>query len=45
MSQENIEIVREAFEAFLGQDLEKAAKLVDSEVEFHGTSADSKRAR
>jgi ketosteroid isomerase-like protein len=37
MSQENIEIVREAFEAFLGQDLEKAAKLVDSEVEFHGT--------
>jgi ketosteroid isomerase-like protein len=37
MSQENVEIVREAFEAFLGRDLEKAAQLVDPEVEFHGT--------
>jgi ketosteroid isomerase-like protein len=37
MSQENVEIVREAFEAFLGGDLEKSAQLVDPEVEFHGT--------
>ena len=32
-----MEIVREAFEAFLGGDQEKAAQLVDPEVEFHGT--------
>ena len=37
MSQENVDIVREAFEAFLGGDREKTAKLVDPEVEFHGT--------
>jgi ketosteroid isomerase-like protein len=37
MSQENVEIVREAFEAFLRGDREKTAKLVDPEVEFHGT--------
>ena len=37
MSQENVEIVREAFEAFLAGDREKTAKLVDPEVEFHGT--------
>ena len=37
MSQENVEIVREAFEAFLGGDREKTAKLVDPKVEFHGT--------
>ena len=37
MSQENVDIVREAFEAFLGGDRETTAKLVDPEVEFHGT--------
>jgi ketosteroid isomerase-like protein len=37
MSQENVEIVREAFESFLGGDPEKTAQLVDPEVEFHGT--------
>ena len=37
MSQENVDIVREAFEAFLGGDQETTAQLVDPEVEFHGT--------
>jgi ketosteroid isomerase-like protein len=37
MSQENVELVREVFESFLGGDLEKTAQLVDPEVEFHGT--------
>jgi ketosteroid isomerase-like protein len=37
MSQENVEIVRKAFESFLGGDLEKAKQLVDPQVEFHGT--------
>ena len=37
MSQENVEIVREAFEASLGGDQERMAQLVDPEVEFHGT--------
>jgi ketosteroid isomerase-like protein len=37
MSQENLEVVREAFEAFQGGDLEKTAQLVDPELEFHGT--------
>jgi ketosteroid isomerase-like protein len=37
MSQENVEIVREAFEAFLSGDREKAAQLIHPEVEFHGT--------
>ena len=37
MSQENVEIAREAHEAFLRGDQEKAAQLVDPEVEFHGT--------
>jgi ketosteroid isomerase-like protein len=37
MSQENVEIVRDAFEAFLGGDQEKAAQLTDPAVEFHGT--------
>jgi ketosteroid isomerase-like protein len=37
MSQENVEIVREAFESALGGDQEKMAQLVDPEVEFHGT--------
>ncbi len=32
-----MEIVREAFEAFLGGDQEKSAQLVDPEVEFLGT--------
>ena len=37
MSQENVEIVRGAFESALGGDQEKMAQLVDPEVEFHGT--------
>jgi ketosteroid isomerase-like protein len=37
MSQENVEVVREAFESYLGGDLEKTAQLLDPEVEFHGT--------
>lgn len=37
VSQENVEIVREAFEASQGGDPEKTARLVDPEVEFHGT--------
>ncbi len=37
MSQENVELVRELFESFLGGDQEWTARLVDPEVEFHGT--------
>jgi ketosteroid isomerase-like protein len=37
MSQENVEIVRQALESFQGGDQEKTAQLVDPEVEFHGT--------
>ncbi len=37
MSQENVEIAREAYEAFLQGDAEKTAQLVDPEVEMHGT--------
>src|SRR5206468_1938402 len=37
MSQENLKLVRKAFESFLGGDREKTAQLVDREVEFHGT--------
>jgi ketosteroid isomerase-like protein len=37
MSQENVEIVRAAFEAFLEGDQEKTAQLVDPALEFHGT--------
>ena len=38
MSQENVKLVRETFEAFwVRGDLEKTAQLVDPEVEFHGT--------
>ena len=50
MSQENVEIVRDAFEAIYGsasgptatgastgQDRERAAELIDSNVEMHGT--------
>jgi ketosteroid isomerase-like protein len=37
MSQENVKLVRETFEAFwVRGDLEKTAQLVDPEVEFHG---------
>ena len=37
MSQENVRLVREAFQAFLAGDQEKTAQLVDPEVEFRGT--------
>jgi ketosteroid isomerase-like protein len=37
MSQENVKLVQEAFEAFVRGDRVKAARLVDPEVEFHGT--------
>ena len=37
MSEENIKLVREAFAAFVAADQEKAAELVDPEVEFRGT--------
>ncbi len=37
MSQENVKIVRQAFESFLEGDREKTAQLVDPAVEFHGT--------
>lgn len=37
VSQKNVEIVREAWGSFQGGDPEKAAHLVDPEVEFHGT--------
>ena len=37
MSQENVAIVRDAFESALGGDQERMAQLVDPEVEFHGT--------
>jgi ketosteroid isomerase-like protein len=37
MSQENVEIVREAFQAFLEEDVERSAQLVSPEVDFHGT--------
>jgi ketosteroid isomerase-like protein len=37
MSQEDVEIVREAFESYMGGDQKRTARLVDPEVEFHGT--------
>jgi ketosteroid isomerase-like protein len=37
MSQENVKIVRAAFESFLGGDSERTAQLLHPEVEFHGT--------
>lgn len=37
MSQENVELVREAFEAFQGGNLEKTAQLVDPELQLLGT--------
>jgi ketosteroid isomerase-like protein len=37
MSQENVELVREAFEAFERGDQDKRAQLLDPEVELHGT--------
>ena len=43
MSQDDVALVREAFDAFLGGDLEKATQLVDPEVEFQARSGASKR--
>jgi ketosteroid isomerase-like protein len=37
MTRENVNTVREAFESFLSGDRERAAQLIDPEVEFHGT--------
>jgi ketosteroid isomerase-like protein len=37
MSQENVEVVRELFESFRGWGRGWTARLVDPEVEFHGT--------
>src|SRR5215213_4659549 len=37
MSQEKVDVVRMAFASFLGGDHEKTARLLDPEVEFHGT--------
>ena len=37
MSQENVRLVRKAFQAFLAGDQEKAAQLLDPDVEFRGT--------
>jgi ketosteroid isomerase-like protein len=37
MSQENVEIVREVIESFRGGDQKRTARLLDPEVEFHGT--------
>jgi ketosteroid isomerase-like protein len=37
MSQENVRVVRESFEAWLAGDRGKTAQLFDPEVEFHGT--------
>jgi ketosteroid isomerase-like protein len=44
MTHENVEVVRGAFESLLEGDRDKTAQLVDPKVEFHGTSAASKRA-
>ena len=37
MSQENVRTVREAWEAFQRGDEQAAARLIDPELEFHGT--------
>lgn len=37
MSEANVEIVREAWEAFQAGDEETTARLIDPELEFHGT--------
>jgi len=37
MSKDNVRIVREAWEAYLGGDEETQARLIDPELEFHGT--------
>jgi len=37
MSEENVQLVREFFEAALRQDWKRAAELVDPDVEGHGT--------
>jgi ketosteroid isomerase-like protein len=43
MSQENVEIVRQAFEAYVGGDLDAAYSYLHPEIEFH-TYADSPQA-
>jgi ketosteroid isomerase-like protein len=37
MSQENVKVVREAFESLLAGDRDKTEQLLDPKVEFHGT--------
>ncbi len=37
MSQANVQVVREAFEASTTQDWERVAQLTEPDVEFHGT--------
>jgi ketosteroid isomerase-like protein len=37
MSRENVEVVREAFEAYVEGNLERSGQLLDPEVEFRGT--------
>jgi len=37
MSQENVEIARKAWEAYLAGDEETTAELIDPNLEFHGT--------
>jgi ketosteroid isomerase-like protein len=37
MSQENVEIVRRSYEAFLRSEWDQAAQLLDPDVELHGT--------
>jgi ketosteroid isomerase-like protein len=37
MSEEHVKVVREAVESFLTGDAERTARLVDPEVQFHGT--------
>jgi ketosteroid isomerase-like protein len=37
MSEENVNVVREGFESYMRGDLETTARLIDPEVEFHGT--------
>src|SRR5919106_3015431 len=36
MSRENVEVVREAFEAYLAGDMEETGRLLDPDVEFRG---------
>ena len=37
MSEENVRVVREGFESFMRGDWETTTRLIDPEVEFHGT--------